>query len=57
MSVFAAIGALEAGDGKIFETIDSDGKGMVLLKEWCEWLEKGEIAADTDMGKALSAGD
>lgn len=54
---FAAIGALEAGDGKIFHTIDSDGKGMVLLKEWCEWLEKGEMEAGTDMGKALTAGD
>jgi len=55
---FAAIGAAgEPGDGTIFKTIDTDGKGMVLLNEWCAWIEKGEIEAGTEMGKALSAGD
>merc|ERR1712010_375906 len=27
----------------IFKQMDSDGKGMVLLNEWCAWLEKIEI--------------
>lgn len=41
----------------VFKVIDADGKGMVLLNEWCAWLEKGEIEAATDIGKALATGD
>jgi len=47
----------EVGDGKIFNKIDADGKGMVLLKEWCAWIEKAEQAAGTAIGKALAVGD
>ena len=41
----------------IFAEMDSDSKGMVLLKEWCEWLEKQEIAHDTEFGQLLAYGD
>jgi len=49
--------AEEVGDGKVFAKIDADGKGKVLLKEWCEWIEKAEIAAGTEAGNQLGAGD
>merc|ERR1719327_2198826 len=32
---------------KIFAQMDADGKGMVLLKEWCAFLEQQEIANNT----------
>lgn len=41
----------------IFAEMDSDGKGMVLLKEFCEYCEKKEAKAQTDMGKLLRAGE
>lgn len=40
-----------------FKEMDGDGKGMVLLAEWCRWIEKKEQAAGTEWGKMLSAGD
>jgi len=40
-----------------FKEMDSDGKGMVLLIEWCEWLEKKEVEAGTEWGQMLTAGD
>jgi hypothetical protein len=40
-----------------FKEMDADGKGMVLLQEWCEWLEKKECEAGTEWGTMLSAGD
>jgi len=33
--------------------MDSDGKGMVLLNEWCAWLEKKESENQTKFGKLL----
>jgi len=41
----------------IFAEMDADGKGMVLLKEFCEYCEKKEAGAKTDMGKLLRAGE
>ena len=41
----------------VFAKIDADGKGMVLLIEWCKWLEAGEIEAGTMLGEALNVGD
>merc|ERR1712187_779364 len=38
----------------IFKEMDADGKGKVLLKEWCEWLEKKEVACDTPIGALLT---
>merc|ERR1711981_699217 len=42
---------------KIFAEMDADGKGKVLLKEWCEWLEKKEISNGTDIGQLLTRGE
>jgi len=49
----------EVGDNAeaTFKKIDADGKGMVLLNEWCKWIEKAEQDAGTDYGKMLAAGD
>eukprot|EP00750_Incisomonas_marina_P000093 INCI1009.1.p2 GENE.INCI1009.1~~INCI1009.1.p2 ORF type:complete len:279 (+),score=47.91 INCI1009.1:1-837(+) len=41
----------------VFKEMDADGKGMVLLNEWCKWLEAAEIAAGTLAGKMLASGD
>lgn len=45
------------GSDAVFASMDSDGKGMVLLKEFCEYIEKAEIAAGTAYGKLLAAGE
>merc|ERR1711934_438413 len=37
----------------VFMEMDSDGKGMVLLNEWCAWLEAKEAANNTKLGKLL----
>jgi len=42
---------------EIFHEMDSDNGGMVLLKEWCEYLEKKEVDADTAIGKRLKVGE
>lgn len=41
----------------VFKEMDADGKGMVLLVEFCKWIEKAEIAEDTLAGRMLKAGD
>jgi len=41
----------------VFKEMDADGKGMVLLNEWCKWIEAAEVAAGTLAGKMLNAGD
>ena len=33
--------------------MDADGKGEVLLVEFCAWLAQGEIEADTEIGREL----
>ncbi|CAM9827794.1 unnamed protein product, partial [Heterosigma akashiwo] len=38
----------------IFAQMDADGKGMVLLNEWCRWLEKKEQEAGTPIGQMLA---
>ena len=40
-----------------FDEIDADGKGMVLLSEFCEWIEAVEVGAGTETGQELSIGD
>jgi len=49
--------AKESSPETVFKSIDADGKGMVLLNEWCKFLEAAEIAAGTLAGKMLAAGD
>jgi len=41
----------------IFTQMDSDGKGMVLLDEFCRFIEAGEVKAKTQIGKLLAAGE
>jgi len=41
----------------VFAEMDADGKGMVLLIEFCGFLEKAEIAAGTLPGRMLARGD
>jgi len=41
----------------IFKKMDSDGKGMVLLKEFCQYMEHEEQERATDIGKLLAIGD
>lgn len=36
-----------------FETADLDGKGSVLLMEFCKWVKWGEITNDTEFAKDL----
>lgn len=38
-----------------FDTMDEDGKGMVLLNEFCNYVVKTETESKTDLGKLLSA--
>merc|ERR1712167_89075 len=37
--------------------IDADGRGMVLLDEWCSFMKGKEQAAGTAVGQLLSVGD
>lgn len=41
----------------VFKKMDADGKGMVLLNEFCAYIEKHEIAANTLAGRMLKSGD
>jgi len=37
-----------------FKSMDKDGLGKVLLKEWCDFLTFAEIENNTELGKLLS---
>lgn len=37
-----------------FDEMDLDGKGAVLLMEFCEWIKMKEIHMNTDFGKVLA---
>lgn len=41
----------------VFKKMDADGKGAVLLAEWCRYIEQAEGKAGTAVGKALAIGD
>jgi len=38
---------------EIFEEMDNDGRGMVLLGEWCRYLAAKEVESDTILGQFL----
>ena len=40
---------------EIFNEIDENKGGIVLLVEFCEWIKAEEIKADTPTGKLLNA--
>lgn len=54
---FEGLGDDNASLEKAFKDMDADGKGMVLLREFCEYIEKKEEAAGTEWGKMLGIGD
>jgi len=54
---FANVGDDASSLEAIFKKMDADGKGMVLLREFCEYIEKGEEEAGTEVGKMLGIGD
>jgi hypothetical protein len=39
---------------KVFQAMDDNGGGIVLLDEWCEFLKQAEIKAGTELGKILA---
>jgi len=41
----------------VFKDMDADGKGSILLPEWCRYIEQSEQKAATEVGKLLSLGD
>jgi hypothetical protein len=45
-----------ADPGAVFKEMDIDGKGMVLLVEFCAYLKAKEITAGTPAGKLLAVG-
>jgi len=41
----------------LFKEMDADGKGKVLLNEWCAYLEKKEAENNTELGQLLTYKD
>ena len=41
---------------RAFPEMDADGKGDVLLAEFCTWIKNAEIAEDTVVGRLLKVG-
>jgi Ca2+-binding EF-hand superfamily protein len=39
---------------EVFQKIDSDGAGMILLGEWCDYLKQVEVDAGTMVGACLA---
>lgn len=38
---------------KVFNDIDDNGGGIILLDEWCDYIKKKEVEAGTELGKSL----
>mmetsp|Transcript_48018 Transcript_48018/g.94277 ORF Transcript_48018/g.94277 Transcript_48018/m.94277 type:complete len:243 (-) Transcript_48018:221-949(-) len=54
----SALKKLAGADAEaIFKKMDADGKGAVLLNEWCRYIEREEAKAGTAAGKCLTIGD
>ena len=49
--------ALQSASAESFEEIDANHGGYIVLTELCEWLERGEKAAETEMGKLLGVNE
>ena len=51
--------AFESGadPAEVFNAMDADGKGMVLLAEWCAFIEKMEIRKGGAFAETLSKGE
>merc|ERR1712216_518820 len=42
---------------EVFNAMDVDKQGLVLLEEWCEYIKWSEQEAGTPLGRILSVGD
>ena len=51
------VGLRKAVDGKsakaVFDKIDENGGGVVMLDEWCDYIKAAEVAAGTALGELL----
>ena len=54
---WAPFEALQSVGEGTFGDVDEDGKGAILLIEFCKWIERAEIDAETAMGQDLAIGD
>eukprot|EP00658_Telonema_sp_P-2_P026359 TRINITY_DN20633_c0_g1_i5.p3 TRINITY_DN20633_c0_g1~~TRINITY_DN20633_c0_g1_i5.p3 ORF type:complete len:100 (+),score=23.62 TRINITY_DN20633_c0_g1_i5:637-936(+) len=55
---FAAFEGLDADSADaVFDEADEDGRGFILLAEWCRFIERKEVAAATARGAILTIGD
>jgi len=48
------VAARKKTGGNIFDEMDADSKGKVLLNEFCKYIKEGEIEMGTDFGKILA---
>ena len=51
--VLAAVTTKEQAK-EVFDIIDDNGGGVVLLDEWCSFIKKGEISSGTVVGSLLN---
>jgi hypothetical protein len=49
--------ALQGATAADFDAVDADGRGAVVLSEFCAWVVSAEKAAGTAWGEELSVGD
>lgn len=40
----------------VFQQMDADGKGAILLREYCQWIKQREIEFQTSFGRLLHVG-
>lgn len=58
VSKYPLVALQEQGNPEeIFKAMDADGKGKVLLNEFCKYCENAEQKAATEIGKLLAVGD
>ena len=55
-AAWAPFERLKAPKVEDFEVMDADGKGMVLVLEFCQWIVDGEVAAGRHLAAAEEAG-
>jgi hypothetical protein len=53
---FVALSDAGEDAGDVFDRVDTNGGGMVMLTEWCHFLKETEIAAGTSMGWLIHIG-
>lgn len=55
LSTFVGLIGMDTDDdaSAVFKSMDSDGKGMVLLSEFCEYIRNKELENKTSLGRLL----